>query len=68
MTANHKEIADKYTGKDCYLYTLDGTEQAKIQHAGEHAVIASEESRLSIFVSWLTVARKMESDKLFYAC
>lgn len=62
-------IADKYTGDLCQLYTLDGIQRAKVTgRLNQFATIASLESALSIEVNWQTVERKMESDKLFYAC
>lgn len=66
MENNHEEIAAKYVGQECLLYTLDGVVPAKIRTGTSHAIIDS--FSLRILVNWPTVARKMESDKTFYAC
>lgn len=62
-------IADKYVGKSCKLYTLDGTKDALIcGRLNQFASIAARDGSASIEVNWPTVARKMESDATFYAC
>lgn len=65
----YQDIADKYTGQDCELYTLDGVKKALI--AGRlcpYATIRAVDGSASIETTWPLVERKMESDKLFYAC
>jgi len=65
----YQAIADKYAGKLCLLYTLNGTQEAIIcGRMNEFATIHAIDGPLSIEVNWPTVERKMESDKLFYTC
>ena len=63
-------VGNKYAGAICLLYTLDGQEEAHIEHAHDdhHAVIIGHRSGQQIYVNWQTVQRKMEADRLFYAC
>ena len=64
----HQAIADKYVGQACTMRTLDGYKDAIIcGRLQPFAVISTIPSGHTIQVNWPTVARKMESDKLFYA-
>lgn len=68
--AYNNYVGSKYAGMVCLLYTLDGQEEAHIEHSHDdhHAVIIGHRSGLQMTVNWQTVQRKMESDRLFYAC
>jgi hypothetical protein len=63
-----EQIATKYLGAACSLYTLDGTKPAHIERSKSSACIVSDDGTMRLIVNWQTVARKMESDKLFYSC
>jgi hypothetical protein len=64
----HQDIADKYAGEQCQVYTLDGIKTAVIQgRLNDFAVIRSYEGHVWHF-NWPLVERKMQSDKLFYVC
>lgn len=65
----HQAIADAYAGEPCNVYTLDGTKQGIISgRMADYAVIRTLDGAVSMQVNWPTVQRKMQSDKLFYAC
>lgn len=69
MTHKHSDIANTYAGKACKVYTVDGTKEANIcGRLHPFANIVALDGTVRIEVSWPTVARKMESDGLFYAC
>lgn len=68
----HIAIADKWSGKPCKLYTLDGIKDALICGRLERfatIVVPHDGGANNIQVNWPTVARKMEGgDFTFYAC
>lgn len=64
----HKAIADKYAGQPCKMYTLDGIFDAQILGRMERFAVVRTMHGHSMAVSWPTVERKMEGDKLFYIC
>lgn len=69
MTHHYQNIADQWAGQECELYTLDGTQRAIVGgRLNQFATIASLTTPMRIEVNWLVVERKMQSDKLFYAC
>ena len=68
MTHKYQTIADKYAGKACRAYTLDGEKDAVIcGRLNQFATIAIRNVG-SFEVNWPTVERKMEGDRVFYAC
>ncbi len=65
----HKVIAERYTGADCLLYTMDGIKEAQVcGRLNKYATIMARQGGMKIEVTWPLVARKMEGDKTFYAC
>lgn len=64
----YKHISNKYAGKECEIYTLDGIKSGRIRQGVDNAIIAALDGSINMPVNWPTVERKMESDKLFYAC
>lgn len=65
----HIDIANRYAGKACRLYTLDGIKEAVISNRlGQFATIKSLDGQYCASFNWPLVERKMESDKLFYIC
>jgi hypothetical protein len=69
VVVEHRPIANKYAGRACLLYTLDGTKDANIcGRLNKYATIKALDGTMSIEVTWPLVERKMEGDKTFYAC
>lgn len=69
MSNTLENIIQAYAGEECKLYTIKGIENAIVCNTHEkYATIKSEDSNIAILVNWPTVERKMQSDKLFYAC
>ena len=69
MTHKYQDIADRYAGEPCKLYTLDGIFDATVSgHLHQYATIAALDGFGRIEVNWPTVERKMQGDKTFFAC
>ena len=70
MTHKYQAIADKYAGQNCKLYTLNGVLDAVICGRLEKfaTVVVEHNSGYNVQFNWPIIARKMESDKTFYAC
>lgn len=66
MTNNNQVIADKYAG----FIPLTGLKKASYirRRQCDYANVKAIDGSISMQVNWPTVERKMQSDKLFYAC
>lgn len=65
----YQTIANKYAGEACNIYTLDGVKVGTISgRLNDFASIKALDGTINMQVNWPTVERKMEGDKLFYAC
>jgi hypothetical protein len=69
MTHKNIDIANKYAGEACQVYTLDGIKEGIVSgRLHEFATIRALDGSINMQVNWPTVERKMTQDKLFYAC
>ena len=69
MKHKYQDIADKYSGEACQVYTLNGNRPGIISGRLEpFALVRTLDGSISMSVNWPTIERKMQSDKLFYSC
>jgi len=70
MSHKYQDIADKYNGAECIVYTMNGNRPAIISHSKEpFALVRTLDGSISMPVNWPTVKYRMEDcDKIFYSC
>lgn len=64
----YQSIADRFSGQQCRVYTLDGIKEGTISGRLNNFATVRTLEGASYEFNWPTVERKMESDKLFYVC